>query len=115
MILSFFLLFNLLFLKLLNSSTLNFKKPKITEDPVELFIFEFKYNSNDIIIFSENLFNNYFIFLLIIIFIMLFILISAIIIAKKSDYKFPNNEIEDDTISISNKISLKKTFYENKK
>ena len=85
----------------------------ILHDPVDLFIYSLKYESNDIIIFSENLFSGYFIFLLLIVFIMLFALISAIIIAKKSDLKNKIEKIEDDTI---NKKFIKlQTFYDNDK
>ena len=65
LILLFYLLFNFTFLMLINSNTLKFRKPTISDDSVELFIYSFKYESNDIIIFSENLFSNYYIFLLI--------------------------------------------------
>jgi len=113
LILFFFFIFNILFLCLINSSTLNFEKPQIYHSPVDLFIHSLKYDSNDIIIFSENLFSEYFIFLTIIIFIMLFALISAIIISKKSTLKNKRELIEDDTVS---KTFLKlQIFYDNKK
>lgn len=113
LILLFFFLFNFLFMYLINSSTLNFKKPNILHDSVELFIYSLKYESNDIIIFSENLFSGYFIFLLLIVFIMLFALIAAIIIAKRSDLKNKTEKIEDDTIS-KNFLKLQ-VFYDNDK
>ena len=113
LILIFFFIFNLLFMYLINSSTLSFKKPNILHDSVELFIYSLKYESNDIIIFSENLFSGYFIFLLLIVFIMLFALISAIIIAKRSDLKNKTEKIEDD--SISKKFIKLQTFYDNDK
>lgn len=85
-----YIFLNALFYKILNSSTLLTIYLVRDFDSVDLFTFILKYQSNDLYIFSEHLFNKFFLFTLLAIFIMLFSLIAAIILAKKTfvDTKF---------------------------
>jgi NADH:ubiquinone oxidoreductase subunit 6 (subunit J) len=89
-ILSSYLFLNILFYKIINSSTLFKKYPIKDLEPEDSFKFYLKYQSNDLYIFSEHLFNKFFLFSLLVIFVMLFALIAAIILAKKTfvDIKF---------------------------
>lgn len=76
-----FLFIHILFAFIINNKNFLFTNKEY--DPLQYFLYKLKYGSNDMIIFSDTLFTEYFIILLFIIFILLFSLISAIFIAKK--------------------------------
>jgi len=76
-----FLFIHILFISIINNENFLFSNKEY--DSLQYFVYKLKYGANDMIVFSDNLFTEYFIILLFIIFILLFILISAIFIAKK--------------------------------
>ena len=80
----FFFFTNLVFSIIIDNFFFSYPQPKM-KDPIELFIYLFKYDSRDINIFSENLYSVYYIFLGTTVCTMLLALIMAIMIAKKTD------------------------------
>lgn len=81
-LLSISFVLNLIFFYILLNTELS--SYYILNDSLTKSIYKIKYDHNDIIIFSDNLFNEYLLFLILTIIILFFILISAIFIAKKS-------------------------------
>jgi NADH:ubiquinone oxidoreductase subunit 6 (subunit J) len=115
-ILSSYLFLNILFYKIINSSTLFKKYPIKDLEPEDSFKFYLKYQSNDLYIFSEHLFNKFFLFSLLVIFVMLFALIAAIILAKKTfvDIKFYEIPIKRVPFDPNNFLNFDASKYENK-
>lgn len=88
-----FLFIHILFMSIINNKAFTFSG--ISYDPLKFFIYKLKYNFNDINIFSENLFSEYFLLLSLTILFLFFVLISAIIILKNISISTKTIELEN--------------------
>jgi uncharacterized protein YneF (UPF0154 family) len=81
-------------------------------DQIDLFKFYIKYQSNDLYIFSEHLFDKFYLFIFLAIFIMLFALIAAIILAKNTfiDVKYYEIYTKKPKINPSNILTFEEKF-----